>query len=122
MRVSIRARPIAAATLITSNGLLFGFTAPDQISAAALLAVFMLLAVNLYALQSVLARGLQIYRGSRLGRRQLRIAMAISVAGLIALQSIGQLGTRDMVVMILLGLLGHFYVSYQRKLQPYGRP
>ena len=81
---------------------------------------FLLFSATAYYLFKGLLILLGLY-GVHIGhQKRFVVAATVVISGLIALQSIGQLGPKDVVVMIILALLFYLYTSYakasQRKL------
>lgn len=103
------------AALVASDLVIFGGTSPHNASSGVLFIGFLLLAVNFYALLLAMLR-LAAWYGVSLGRhrkRFVRVTAGVFV-GLAALQSIGELSPRDVLVLLPLALLGYLYLSYGR--------
>lgn len=80
-----------------------------------LVAGFLLLAVSLYAvLLGVLKIGSWYGLSSVKHRRRLARTTAGVLSGIIALQSIGELSSRDILVLLPLALIAYLYMSYGR--------
>lgn len=108
-------RPLAlyGLPLLVTDAAFFGFTNPNKLPTGLLIVGFILLGFTLYlALRSVIA-GLALY-GIRTGSHNRRLAVMISLAIIImvALQSIGELTLRDVVVLLLLNVIIYGYISY----------
>ena len=75
----------------------------------------MLVVATLYVVTSRLLDVFKLY-GIHFGKHQRRIAMFVTViiGGLLALQSMGELGVRDAVVAVPLALVLYLYLSYGR--------
>jgi hypothetical protein len=104
--------------LLVADSVLFSLTNPDNVPSLMLAGGFLLLTATLYCL----ALGLMAIAGwyglstSRHRRRFARITTGV-VASLIALQSIGELSMRDVLVLLPLAVLAYLYVSYGRSNQ-----
>lgn len=101
------------AGLLTIDALLFGLTDPRQVPSLMLIVAFLLLVVTVYQLMLTLLLAADWYGlpGKAHRRRQARILTGVT-GGLIALQSIGELGMRDILVVVPLALLAYLYISY----------
>jgi hypothetical protein len=108
---SSRFRRLAA--LIAADLLFFGMTDPANVPSFALIIGFLLFAITLYQFVKGLIRFGSWY-GLTFTQRQQRLARITTgvVAGLVALQSMGQLGGRDVLVLVPLALVTYLYISY----------
>jgi hypothetical protein len=100
--------------LLVLNGLFFSITNPDHINSGMLIVGFIFLGVTIYAFMELF-----LYLISRAGvkiknRRRLAIFLAILFSVLLALQSIGQLSSRDILVIIPLWLMFYIYLTHIR--------
>lgn len=107
------------ALLFAVDGVIFGLTDPQQVPSFMLAGGFLLLAVTLYQLILGLLQAANWYGlpGSAHRKRQARTLTGL-VAGLIALQSIGELGGRDVLVLLPLAFIAYLYISYGKGHQP----
>ncbi len=101
-------------SLLVLNGLFFSITNPDHINSGMLIVGFIFLGVTIYAIMDLF-----LYLISRTGvniknRRRLAIFLAILFSVLLALQSIGQLSARDILVIIPLWLMFYIYLTHIR--------
>ena len=101
--------------LVAVDGLFFSTTNPTRVVSSVLIGGFLLLIVSLYYLYGLLLAAVRLY-GLSLGRRSRRVtlfATAITV-GLLALQSIGELSFRDILVLGPLAIVLYVYLGYGR--------
>lgn len=105
----------AVGALIGVDCLFFGLTNPDKVPALVLVAGFLLMTINLYVLVSAVVALIRWY-GISLGkhRRKIIVAVTASLAVLLALQSTGQLTSKDLIVLMPFVLIAYFYTSYQK--------
>lgn len=103
-------------TLLAADGLFFGLTNPGQVASSELMIGFLLLVATLYYLYGRFLAAISLY-GLSLSRRPRRVALfATGVsAGLLALQSIGELSFRDILVLGPLALVLYVYLGYNRR-------
>lgn len=102
------------AALAIVDGAMFGLTNPRSVPPIGLMAGFLLLVVTLYYLFSGLVRLTRLY-GVRLKRpRRLALIATGLIAGLVALQSIGELNALDIMVLVPLVVVGYVYGYYGR--------
>jgi len=92
---------------------MFGSTNTQRVSSAVLMLGFVLMLVTLYQLYCLLLSLVRIY-GVEFRRLPRLATYLTTITGLvIALQSIGQLGPRDVVVLLMLAILAYFYGNYR---------
>jgi hypothetical protein len=110
-----RAHVLPVIGLLAADGLFFGLTDPDKVPSFFLMVGFLLCAGTLYVLIRALLAASSWY-GLPFNRHGSRLARVITVTAgaLIALQSIGELGSRDILVLMPLTLISYLYVSYGR--------
>lgn len=113
-----RARPHhlkTIAALLIINLLFFGATDPMKVTAPYLIIAFVFLTLTVYVVITGVLTVLRFY-GVSLGSKNKRITLGLTgvVAGVLALQSMGQLTGRDLLVLLPLALLAHVYFSYNR--------
>ncbi len=99
--------------LLAVDGVIFGLTDPQQVPSFVLAGGVILLVVTLYELLLAVlhAAGWYGLPGGAHRKRQSRVLTGL-VGGVIALQSIGELGQRDVVVLLPLALIVYLYISY----------
>jgi len=111
MKQALR-RPLRqAVSLLVLDGLLFCGTDVTKVPSPVVIAGFLLLIATLYLLVRTLLKVGRLY-GLNF-RRQKRLSLYLTglIGGLVALQSIGQLGQRDILVLLPLSVLAYFYVA-----------
>lgn len=118
MRFLLHRRIWPVLCLLIVDGLFFSVTNPVSAHAAILIVGFALVACTLYAFVDLSLRLGALYgiTPTRHRKRVARVATGLC-AGLIALQSIGQLSARDISVLFPLALVAYLYVSYGRAAQ-----
>ena len=101
--------------LFMADGLFFGLTNPATIASFWLIIGFGLLALTLYHIWKGLLWAASWY-GLPTRRHAKRLAKLLSglTVGLLALQSIGELTLRDVLVLLPLASLLYVYLSYGR--------
>ena len=109
----IKQPPWRLVTLFVADGLLFGGTSARNVASYVLIVGFLLLLATLYELSQAALAAANLY-GLHLKRRR---QLAASLAGLggvvIALQSIGELSSRDLLVLLPLVIVGYLYSFYR---------
>lgn len=101
--------------LLVFDGLFFGLTNPTKSASVFLILGFLLVVANLY----LLVRGLMAvsgWYGLSFGKHTLRTASVITgvIGGIVALQSMGQLTPRDVMVLLPFAVLTYLYSSYNQ--------
>jgi hypothetical protein len=106
---------ISGLVLVVADGLFFTTTNPNKVASSVLIVGFALVALTIYGLLRLLLAVATFY-GLPLKNRGRRIALLIGISTAIgvALQSLGELTLRDVVVLILLTGLIYVYTSYGR--------
>ena len=106
-----------AVCLLLADVLLFSTTDVSKVPSFVVIIGFGLLSLTLYwAVRGLLRLG-RLY-GLTIRRQQsLAIYLTIITAGLIALQSIGELNHRDLMVLLPLSIIGYFYSAYLKSSQ-----
>lgn len=109
--------------LLTLDGVFFTLTNPNNVDSAILFTGFILLSLTLYLLISRVCTWSRLY-GFQFDRHTHRIALFGTgiIVGLMALQSLGELTTRDMIVALPLGAITYAYLSYGRNKGRVSRP
>lgn len=104
------------AALIGADLVMFGGTNPSKVPSMALFLGFLLLIANFYVLLLAALRLVSWYGVSpgRHRKRFIRVTAGV-FGGLVALQSIGELSGRDVLVLLPLALLAYMYLSYGRR-------
>jgi hypothetical protein len=107
--------PIAA--LLVADLVVFAGTSPQKVPSIFLFLGFLLLVANFYVLLLGVLKLVAWYGVSpgKYRKRFIRLSAGV-FSGLVALQSIGQLSNRDVLVVLPLLLLGYMYLSYGREL------
>jgi len=115
MTQSTKSHPWIPITLLLADALLFGITDPHKVPSFMLIVAFLLFVASLYYFIRALIRGASWYVVKPAYPRRLASVLTVVVGLLIALQSIGELTGRDILVLLPLVILGYLYVSYGRK-------
>jgi hypothetical protein len=108
--------------LVLADLLFFSFTNPSSVASFVLIIGFLLLIATLYWLVRLAVTGICFYIPAlRHTRGRLTIFITGIIGALLALQSIGQLTTRDAIVIVPIALVLYVYFMYARskmRLQP----
>jgi hypothetical protein len=100
--------------LLLADAVVFGATDPDETASFMLIVGYILLCITLYyLLDGLLSLGKLYGVPLRHKKRFLRTATLV-ISGVVALQSIGQLSPRDIMVLVPLTTLLYLYVAYTR--------
>ncbi|PIZ62282.1 hypothetical protein COY17_02710 [Candidatus Saccharibacteria bacterium CG_4_10_14_0_2_um_filter_52_9] len=100
--------------LLTVDGLLFAGSDAARVPSFIVMVGFLLLAVTLYYFIYAGLGITKVYGLKIRGRRQLALYLTVITAGLIALQSIGQLSQRDVTVLLPLAIIAYLYSAYAK--------
>ena len=103
-----------ASILVIIDCLYFGLTNPNKINSIFLIAGFILFGLSLYVIISAVMTFLKRMGWQLRNRRRIAIFSVGLICLLIALQSIGQLSTRDVLIIIPLTILLYIYTAYIR--------
>lgn len=105
--------------LLAADSLFFGMTNPRRVASSLLIVGFLLFSLSLYYLFGGLLAAARLY-GLSFGRHRRRLALFVTggTAGLVALQSIGELSFRDILVLGLISLVLYIYLGYGRLKTP----
>lgn len=98
--------------LLVIDGAVFSFTNARSVPSFMLIVSFVLLAITFYYLIYSLLTFARLYGLSIKRKRRLAGALTGLVSSLVALQSIGELNPRDVLVLLPLVIIGYAYSSY----------
>jgi hypothetical protein len=104
------------AALVLGDAIFFGFTDPTRAPSTFFIIAFLLFAATLYVMVQGVCALLGWYGYPVKHRHRAGMVTAGGLSSLFALQSIGQLSTRDIAVLLPLVVLAYFYISYNRRL------
>ena len=101
--------------LLAADSALFGLSNAKNVPSVMLMVGFVLLLATIYQLMYGLLAAIGMY-GLRF-RRQQRLALSLTglVGMVVALQTIGELSPRDVVVLLPLAVIAYLYSSYGRQ-------
>jgi phosphoglycerol transferase MdoB-like AlkP superfamily enzyme len=105
---------LAGVGLLIADLVFFGITDPKEIEPIFLIFGFGLLLVNVYYLLFALQKAVGVYVPAIAKQRNLRFGVLSCLGVLLALQSIGQLSGRDLVLVPLATLVLLAYFSYSK--------
>ena len=100
--------------LLAADGLLFGSTNAANVPPFVVIIGFLLLIVTFYSLVYGFLSLVGVYGIPLHHKRQLAVYLSAVVGGLVALQSIGELSLRDVLVLLPLAIIGYVYSAYAR--------
>lgn len=100
--------------LLLLDGLLFGTTNAATVPSYMIIVGFVLLALTIYYFLYNLLTFISFYGLKIKHKHQMSLYITIVLGILIALQSTGELGSRDVWVLLPLVILGYFYSTYAR--------
>lgn len=106
----------AAVALLGLDIVFFNLTNPSTAPSGLLIVGFVLVALSLYVLLRLILAVASVY-GVPMRERGRRPALFIGVglAIVVALQSLGELSLRDVVVLLLLTVIAYVYTTYGRR-------
>ena len=100
--------------LLLADMLLFGLTDPAETPSFMLIIGFLLLSATLYYVFDGVFSFMRLYGLPARHRRRLLRAAALLASGLVALQSMGQLSLKDILILTPLTGLMYFYIAYSK--------
>lgn len=108
---------IRLAVLLAANLILFGTTNAATASPGLMVLGFGLILVTAYFVMHWLVGGLKFYGVNLTNRRRRHLAtyLTVLVGLLVAMQSIGGVNARDLLVLVPLATLGYVYAFYVRR-------
>ena len=111
LRKHIKRWPIAL--VLGLDAAFFGFTDPSRVAAAMVMVGFGLFVANLYMVMSAFI-GIAGWYGVSFGSHARRVAAVATgvISGAVALQSVGQLSVRDIIVVLPFAVILYMYTSY----------
>lgn len=100
--------------LLVADSILFATTDPQEVPSLVLIVGFLLFTATAYCLIRAFLTALSVYGVLPSSSHRRRLARVITglFAGLVALQSIGQLSSRDVLVLLPLTIMAYLYVTY----------
>jgi hypothetical protein len=98
--------------LLVADIAVFSATNADNVPSFELMLGFLLLALTFYYLMCSLLTFVRLYGVSIKRKRRLAAALTGMMSGLVALQSIGELNSHDVVVLLPLMLVAYVYSFY----------
>jgi hypothetical protein len=100
--------------LLAADAAVFSVTNADNVPSFELIVGFLLLATTFYYLMCSLLTFVRLYGVSIKRKRRLAGALTGMMSGLVALQSIGELNSRDAVVLLPLIVVAYVYSFYAK--------
>jgi uncharacterized membrane protein YfhO len=100
--------------LLAADGLVFGATNPNDTASFMLIVGFILLCATVYYLLDGLLTLTKLYGIPLRHKKRFLKSMTLLISGLAALQSLGQLSSRDVLVLAPLSVLLYLYIAYSR--------
>jgi hypothetical protein len=100
--------------LLVADILLFGATDPRSTPSFILIVGFLLLSATIYYLLDGILAFLRLYGLAPRNRKRVLRTGTMVVCGILALQSMGQLSLRDLLILAPLTFLAYFYLAYSR--------
>jgi hypothetical protein len=100
--------------LLAADLLVFGTTDPRSTLSFMLIIGFLLLSATVYYLLDGLLAVLKLYGVAPRNRKRVLRTATMAVCGLLALQSMGQLSVRDLLIAVPLTALAYFYAAYSK--------
>lgn len=101
--------------LVITDALFFGFTSPTDISSPLLIIGFGLVALTVW----LAARSLRMMAARHYAfmdrHRRIDVCVTGVVCASLALSSLGQLSSRDFVLLLIAAAAGYWYVGYQKR-------
>lgn len=100
--------------LLVADGAMFGLTDARNVPSLALMIGFLLLVATLYYVITNLLSLTKLYGLTIRRQRHLAVVITGVTSGLVALQSIGELNSLDVLVLVPLVVIGYAYNYYGR--------
>jgi hypothetical protein len=100
--------------LLAADAVVFGFTNPGETQSFMLIVGYILLCTTIYYLVDGVLSLSRLYGVPVRHKRRVLRSTALLISGLVALQSVGQLSSRDILVLAPLSALLYMYIAYVR--------
>lgn len=104
--------------LFAADALVFGVTDPNETASFMLIVGFLLMSATAYYLFDGVLAFAGLYGFPARHRKRVLRASALLASGLLALESIGQLSARDILILGPLTGLAYFYLAYPARRAP----
>lgn len=105
------------AGLLVADTMVFGGSDPQKVPSVMLIVAFLLLTATLYYLIRSLIKAVRWYGLKTRHPGRLTAVITVVAAIIMALQSIGELTARDILVLLPFVVIGYLYASYGNKRQ-----
>ncbi len=102
------------AGLLLADIIIFGFTSASSVPSFMLMIGFVLLIATFYSLVHGILTAARLYGVSVKQKRRLAGSITGLVGFIVAMQSVGELNSRDVVVLLLLVVIGYTYSFYSK--------
>lgn len=102
------------AALLAADGLFFSLTNSTSVPSILIIAGFLLLMATLYQLIYAVMGLLRVYGLPIKQKRRVTAYMTAIIGFLVALQSIGELASKDILVLAPLAAIGYMYNAYAK--------
>ncbi len=100
--------------LITVDFIFFGSTSATKVTSYLVIVGFVLWALSVYAIIYYALVVIKMYGLPIKNKRRLTSYLTILFSGFFALQSIGELSTKDILVIMPIAIIGYAYINYFR--------
>ncbi len=108
---------VRAGSLVVADLLFYGNTNEHSVPSYLVIIGFLLLALNIYFVSFVVLSLLRLYGLPIKHKKRLAKYITGAASIIIALQSVGQLSVKDVLVLLPLTILGYVYVNYTKNRQ-----
>lgn len=105
------------AGLLVADTMVFGGSDPQKVPSIMLIVAFLLLTATFYYLLRILIKAVRWYGVKTRYPGRLAAVVTVVVAFIMALQSIGELTGRDILVLLPFVVIGYLYASFGSKRQ-----
>jgi hypothetical protein len=100
--------------LLLTDMVVFGATNPNDTLSVMLIIGYILLCITIYYLLDVILNLSRLYGVPIKHKKRFLRSAVLLISGLVALQSIGQLSSRDILVLAPLSVLMYLYIAYTK--------
>ncbi|MDB5175891.1 MAG: hypothetical protein JWM81_749 [Candidatus Saccharibacteria bacterium] len=106
---------VALVAIIIADSLFFGLTDPKELGSAMLILGFSLVVATLFLLTRLTRLIMQRWSPTLARHKHLDVCITGLICATLGLQSIGQMTSRDFMVLLLSTAAMYWYVNYQKR-------